>query len=160
MIFITLGSQDRAFPRILRAVETQINKGVIKEEVIAQIGSTDFKSDKMKIIKLTKSFDEYMDYIERASLIITHGGVGSILDGITHNKKVIAIPRLKKYGENTNDHQIQIIEKFSEEKYIIGIDNVSGLGKAIKKSKNFKPKPYKRDNSKMLKTIENFIDNI
>lgn len=47
--------------------------------------------------------------IDEADLIITHGGVGSVISSVKMWKKEIASPRLAKYGEHTNDHQLQII---------------------------------------------------
>ena len=94
----------------------------------------------------------------QAALIITHGGVGSILLSITKGKKVIAIPRLHKYQEHVNDHQKEIVELFNEKGYIIGIQEVEDLEQAIQRSKEFKPKKYEQDNSKMLQLIEDFIE--
>ena len=62
--------------------------------------------------------------MSKASFIITHGGVGSIISSLKLNKKVIAVPRLSKYNEHVNDHQLQIIEDFDKQGYIIGTKNV------------------------------------
>ena len=158
MIFITLGSQDKPFPRLIDEVELLLKTKKINEEVIAQIGPTKYDGELINAFKMAKDFKELQDYIDKANLVITHGGVGSILDAISRGKKVIAIPRLKKYKESANDHQEQIIKKLNDEKYIIGIYNVKDLEEAIKYSKNFVPKRYIKDNRKMLKIIEDFID--
>ena len=50
MILVTLGTQDKEFPRLIQAVEKQIELGNIKDEVIVQAGSTKYKSNKMKIV--------------------------------------------------------------------------------------------------------------
>ena len=55
--------------------------------------------------------DKFSELISQCDILITHGGVGSILTGLNNNKKVIAAPRLKKYNEHQNDHQLEIIEK-------------------------------------------------
>ena len=113
----------------------------------------------MKIIDLM-SKEELAEYQDKASLIITHGGVGSIISSIEKGKKVIAVPRKHEYGEHVNNHQIQIIKDFTDKGYIIGIKNVEDLHDAIIKSKTFVPVKYQPNNSKMLKIIENFIENI
>ena len=96
MIFVTLGTQDKGFPRLLEAIDKQIKKGNIKEKVIVQAGLTEYESDNMEIFDLVpqKDFDKYVD---EASLIITHGGAGSILTAVKKGKKVIAAARLSKY---------------------------------------------------------------
>ena len=101
--------------------------------------------------------DELSKLIDQADLIITHGGVGSIISSIKKGKKVIAVPRLEKYKEHVNDHQKDIVETFNQSGYIIGIENVEQLGEALDKVESFIPKKYISDNSKMLKIIEDFI---
>ena len=66
----------------------------------------------MKIFDLIP-MDEFDEMIKKCDLLITHGGVGSIITGLKNNKKVIAAARLSKYNEHVNDHQLQIIDNFS-----------------------------------------------
>ncbi len=156
MIFITVGSQ-LTFDRLLKAVDKEIEAGNIKDQVIVQGGKTKFKSKNMKIIKFLE-LDEFDKYIKDADLIISHGGVGSIIDALKYNKTVIATPRLKKYKEALNDHQIQIIENFGIEGYIIPLLDLKELDLALEKAKTFKPKKYKSNTSNMVKLIEDYID--
>ena len=96
-------------------------------------------------------------YQEEANYIITHGGVGSIIESLKKGKKVIAIPRKQKYGEHVNDHQIDIVQTFNEKGYLIGLNDVEELKDAIRKIDDFKPRKYEQNNELMLKTIEDFI---
>ncbi len=157
MIFVTLGTQDKSFQRLLKEVEKEIENGTIQEKVIVQAGYTKYKSDKMEIFD-SISKDEFEDYIKKASLVITHGGVGSILTALEAGKKVIAVPRLKKYKEHTNDHQEQIVKEFTEQGYILGIDDVSSLHQVLKKSKQFKPKKYVSNKQNFQKIITDYIE--
>ena len=159
MILVALGTQDKPFPRLLKEVENQIKKGNIKDEVIVQAGCTKFKSKHMKIFDLIP-LEEFDKLISKWDLLITHGGVGTIVGALKQNKKVIAVARLKKYGEHTNDHQIQIINNFTKEKYILGLTDFDSLDGIIKESEKFKPKKLKIRAHNMTKIIENFIDNI
>lgn len=158
MILVTLGTQNNSFHRLLEEVQKNIDNGNIKEEVIVQNGYTKFDSKQMKLIKEIPQ-DEFNKLIDQANLVITHGGVGSIITAITKGKKVIAIPRLKKYNEHVNDHQIEIIDSFNEKGYIIGIHSVEELGKALEEAKNFKPQKYVKNTGNILKLVEDFIDN-
>ena len=112
-------------------VERLIEIGKIKDEVIAQVGNTKFKSNKMKIIEFTDP-KEMNDLIEKADYIITHGGVGTIIDGINLGKKIIAVPRLSQYKEHVNDHQLQIIDNFSENGFVIGTRRCGGNRSSFK----------------------------
>lgn len=159
MILITLGTQDKPFYRLLEAVQKQLDNKVINEEVIVQAGcSSDFKSKDMKIFDLIP-MDEFDKMIEKCDILITHGGVGSIITGLKNNKKVIAAARLEKYKEHVNDHQLQIIENFSNSGYILPLDNFDDLDKVLNKIKKFKPKKYKSNTSNFIKLLRNEINN-
>lgn len=158
MIFVTLGTQDKPFPRLLEKIEEQIKKGNIKEEVIVQAGYTKFESKYMKILGMIP-MEEYNEYMKKCDLLITHGGVGSIFDALKLGKKIIGCPRLKKYGEHLNDHQIQLIESFHEKGYLLAYNEEDDLAEILKKVKKMKPIKYKSNNQKMLDIITNFIEN-
>ncbi len=157
MILVTLGTQDKSFERLLKAVDKEIEKGNIKDKVLVQAGYTKYKSKNMEIFK-SVSNDRLEELMDEASLIITHGGVGSILTALKHHKKVIATPRLSKYNEHTNDHQKQIIEEFGRLGYIIPLKDLTKLDKMIIKSKTFKPKEFKSNNENFKKLITNYIE--
>lgn len=157
MILVLLGTQNNSFYRLLEEIEKNIQDGTINEEVIVQAGYTRYESKSMKIFDLITK-EEIEKLQEKANLIITHGGVGSIISSIEKGKKVIAVPRLHEYEEHVNNHQIQIVKDFNDKGYIIGIEKVSELKQAIIKSKEFNPKKYEQNNKLMIKIIEDFIN--
>ena len=157
MILVTLGTQDKTFVRLLEKIDQLINNGLIKDKVIVQAGFTKYNSENMEIFDLIPQ-DEFNDLMDKADIIITHGGVGNIISALEKNKKVIAVPRLAKYGEHINDHQTQIIAKFNALGYIIGLQDVDELDDAVKQIKKFKPQKFVHDNSKMLNLVSKLID--
>ena len=157
MIFVTLGTQDKEFPRLIEEIDRLIENKTIKEEVIVQAGCTKYESKNLKIFDLI-SHDEFEKLVSECSLLITHGGVGSILTGIKRGKIVIAVPRLKKYKEHESDHQIQIINEFNKKGYIIGLKGVEDLESALKKAKVFKPNEFQSNNSIFINKIEDYIE--
>ncbi|MBQ3142535.1 MAG: exopolysaccharide biosynthesis protein [Bacilli bacterium] len=156
MILVLLGTQDKSFERLLKSVDEEIKKGNIKEKVIAQVGHTKYESKNIEMFDLIPR-DEMDKLIDEASLIITHGGVGFITDSIIKGKKIIASPRLKKYEEHTNDHQLQIIKEFSDLGYLLPYYENDSLEEILNKIKKFKPKKYKKNN-KIVHIIEDFIN--
>ena len=156
MVFVSLGTQDKEFPRLLHLVEDLIDKGIIKEEVIAQIGQTKYESNKIKLVKFLNK-EELLNYITKSKYVITHGGVGTILDSLNLNKKVIAVARLKKFKEHVNDHQLEIIREFSKMNLII--DGSNNLCDAIKKIDKFTPNKYHSNNDNFVNLIKDYIDN-
>ena len=157
MILVTLGTQDKEFTRLLKAIDREIKKGVIKDKVVVQAGCTKYESENMEMFDLIPA-NEFDEYIKKADLIITHGGAGSILTGVKHNKKIIAAARLAKYKEHTNDHQKQIISEFSEQGYILELKDFNKLGKLIEKSKTFKPKKFVSNTENMMKLVSDYIE--
>ena len=157
MILVLLGTQNNSFHRLLEEIDNLIKKGIIKEEVIVQAGYTKYETQNMEQFDLIDS-KQLEELQQKARIIITHGGVGSIISSIKKGKKVIAVPRLHKYGEHVNDHQKEIVETYNKKGYIIGVKGVGGLEKALTKVKDFEPKPLQSNNQKMLNLISDFID--
>ncbi len=158
MILVMLGTQNNSFHRLLEEIDKLIKNGQIKENVVVQAGYTKYESTNMKIFDFISS-DELNKLEQQADCIITHGGVGSIIGSIEKNKKVIAVPRLKQYGEHVNDHQLDIVQSFDKLGYIIGITDVSQLGDALQQIETFEPKKYIQNTGKIISIVQDFIDN-
>lgn len=160
MILVLLGTQNNNFHRLLDEIENNINEGNIKDEVIVQAGFTKYTSKKMKVFNMMPQ-EELNELVQKADLIITHAGVGSIEMALQNNKKVITVPRLKKYGEHVNNHQIEIEQEFNKRGWVIGIDDVSDLGTALNKSKKFVPVKYENSkDKKLVNIIKTYIDKL
>jgi len=156
MILVLLGTQTHSFIRLLDEVEDCIKKGIIKDKVIAQYGNTKFSSNYIELFDFIP-IEDFNNLVQEADLIITHGGVGSIINGIKTGKKVIAVPRLSEFNEHVNNHQTQIVDTFNKLGLIKGILDVTLLPDAIKDIDNFIPVPYISNNKGMLKIISDYI---
>ena len=159
MIFVTLGTNDESFERLLKTIDKAIDNKVIKDKVIVQAGCTKYESKNMEIFSLIPK-DKFEELVEQCDFLITHGGVGSILTGLNKNKKVIAVPRLAKFKEHGNDHQLQIVENFGKMGYIIPVNKMEDLEDAIKNIKKFKPNKFISNTKNFIKIIEDYIDNL
>lgn len=137
MIFVTVGTQPNGFLRCLVEVERLIEKYNITEEVIAQIGNTDFKTDKFKTVRFTGE-NEFKELIKNSSVVITHVGSGAIFNSIKAGKKVIAMARLHDFNEMADNHQTELVKKLSEGGYII--DGTYSLVEAWPKLEGFVPR--------------------
>ena len=157
MIFITLGSQKFQFNRLLRTVDELIEKSVIAEGVFAQIGYSDY-IPKHYEYKRFLDRDEFSVQENKCDILITHGGTGAIIGAVKAGKKVIAIPRLAKYGEHVDDHQIQLIAQFKEQNLICGLNDVSELEEEIKHVKERVFDTYQSNTKMIIESIERFIE--
>ena len=158
MTLVILGTQDKTFERLIAKIEEEVDKGKLTD-VIVQAGNTKYTSKKMKIFDFIP-MNKFNKFLSETDLVITHGGVGTIINALEQNKKVIAVPRLSKYKEHVNDHQLEIVSEFDKLGYIIGCPDLDKLDECLEKVKKFKPKKYVSNNSKLIKIIEDYIDNL
>lgn len=157
MIFVTLGTQDKQFRRLLD-VALALS---CDEKVVIQYGST--KPDEAVIENLEKNFEihqylsneEFDKYMKEARVIVTHAGVGTIIEGLKLGKMMIVAARLKKYKEHVNDHQLQILDTFEKEGYILRLDDFSKLSELLKE--NFKPKKFTSNKNNFNENLEEEI---
>lgn len=155
MIFVTVGTFKMQFNRLLRVVES-LN---LRDEIIIQSGYNEFLSNKYKVKKFMNK-DEFRCNLINADIVICHGGVGSILEALRLNKKIIAIPRLAKYNEHVDDHQVEIVKKLTHEKYILSSIDEKELPILIEKIKDFNPDSYYSSITEFINILDNYIENL
>ena len=152
MIFVTLGSQKFQFNRLLKAVDELDTD----EEIFAQIGYSDYKPQNYKYKEFLDR-EEFAAWEEKADIVITHGGTGAIIGAVKKGKKVIAVPRLVRYGEHVDDHQIQLIKQFKDLNLIYACMD-GDLQKALEVVKNTTYNEYKSNKDTIIKSLEDFIE--
>lgn len=159
MILVTLGTRAFQFDRLLNKLDQLCKNGVITEPLVVQSVKCNIHYDTFNC-KQYFSGEEMHDLMVKSSLIITHGGTGTITDALKLGKKVIGVPRLSKFHEHIDDHQVELIGYFSEQKLIIGIKDVEELEQAILSSKTFEPIRFESGNDKIKDIIKNFLKSI
>lgn len=137
MIFLTIGTLH-PFDRLIKTVDTLVGTGRITQPVIGQIGSGNYKPEHFQACEVLdkKTFDEHM---EKAEMIISHAGMGSIITAITLKKPMIIMPRLKKYREHVNDHQLDTALKFQELGIVLVANDEAEMIEKIAMVSDFKP---------------------
>ena len=157
MIFCIVGSQKFQFDRLIRTLDAIAEKGVLKDEVIAQIGSCNYEPKHLKWQRFLNK-DEFDRHISECDLLITHAGEGSVMTGLLMGKKVIAVPRYKRYGEHVSDHQLQIARAMEKQKCLINVENTDDLEHVLKNLDSYELLPYKSAQAQIIKLISDFID--
>lgn len=156
MIFITLGSQKFQFNRLLKAVDELIENKVIAEDVFAQTGYSDYEPKNYKF----KNFldrAEFSELTDKSDIVITHGGTGAIIGAVKKGKKVIAVPRLKEFGEHVDNHQRQLVGQFADMNLICKCENCDELAEAMDYVRNNTFMSYESNTSVIINSIEEFI---
>ncbi|RJW76697.1 MULTISPECIES: PssE/Cps14G family polysaccharide biosynthesis glycosyltransferase [Coprococcus] len=159
-IFITLGSQKFQFNRLLKAVDELCEKEIVDAAgVFAQIGYSDYLPRKYSYKKFLDR-DEFSKEMGKADIVITHGGTGAIIGAVKKGKKVIAVPRLVKYGEHVDDHQLQLIKQFDELNLICPCRDTNKLSDALDTVQKASYNGYESNTSNIISSIEEYIKGI
>lgn len=159
MIFVTLGSQKFQFNRLLAELDRLIETGVIQEEVMAQIGASTYEPRNYRFMKFIDR-DRFSAFLSEADVVITHGGTGVIIEAVKKGKKVIAVPRLAKYGEHVDDHQLQLLHQFDELGMICACYDIDRLEDCVKGIKERSFRPYTSNTHVIIQSIEEFLSSI
>lgn len=131
MIFVTVGTHEQPYDRLVKAVDDLKKNGIIKEEVFIQTGFSTYEPKYCQWSKLI-SHQEMKKNIEDARIVITHGGPASFIMPLQIGKTPIVVPRQCKFNEHVNDHQVEFTRNVANEmKTIISVENIENLGNVI-----------------------------
>lgn len=107
MIYVTLGTMFLDFPRLIRAMDAVAESG--GEDVVMQLGLSRTIPRYARYFDF-KPHDEVIELQRGARVIVAHAGIGTTLDALRVQRPLIVVPRLKRYGEHMNDHQVDLAE--------------------------------------------------
>ena len=157
MIFLILGTQKFQLNRLLKEVDSLCEAGVICESVYAQKGHSDYLP---QFYEFTDFLDKqsFNREIERSSLVITHSGVGGIISALEFRKPIIVYPRLSKYKEHIDDHQLEIAETFRKKNYVLCCNEKDDLGALIKEARNHFFAQYKSSTDNIINIVKEFLE--
>lgn len=156
MIFITLGSQKFQFNRLLRAVDELVANGTITDEVFAQTGACTYIPEHFPSQPYLDTA-EFKDTIRRSNIVITHGGTGAIVNAVKLSKKVIVVPRLKRYGEHVDNHQLQIMRTFADLNIILPCIDTDMLPQKLAAAEYMTFRPYQSNTHTIIDSLDAYI---
>lgn len=127
MIFVTVGTHEQPFNRLLKYVDKLKEENIITEDVIMQTGFSTYVPKNCEYKKLFP-YDEMIENVKKARIVITHGGPSSFIMPLQEGKIPIVVPRQKKYEEHVNDHQVEFAKAVAErQKNIIVVTDIEVL---------------------------------
>ncbi len=137
VIFLTVGTQF-PFDRLIEAVDEAVGDSGRGERVFAQVGASSYHPKNFEAVpSLEKTlFDKHFN---EADSIISHAGMGTITMAMESQKPLLVMPRLRKYGEVVNDHQVAIARKFEELGYLLVAYEAEDLPAKMEELKSFVP---------------------
>lgn len=151
-VFVTLGSQKFQFNRLIESVDSFAEKNK-NYDIFIQYGYSNFHFRHCKGVAFTDR-DKFNALVSECDILITHAGTGAILSGLRNGKKVIAFPRLKKYGEHVDNHQIEIFKVFLDKQYLLGSFDTRDLESLIFESNNFSFRKFVSNTDKFITSLK------
>jgi beta-1,4-N-acetylglucosaminyltransferase len=158
MIFVTVGTIF-PFERLLRAVDGACDGGLINEEIYAQIGDSRYKPRNFKYAASVPK-DEFDRCLAKASFVIGHAGMGTITAALENNKPLLVMPRLKKFDEHVNDHQVGIAKRFEQAGLLVAAYDADELAACLVKLRTFVPKKRECATEAVVERIARFLQEI
>lgn len=156
MIFVTVGTHEQSFNRLIKYIDILRKNEIIQEEVFIQTGYSSYEPNHC-IWKKMLPYDEMQEKIQNARIVITHGGPASFIMPIRYGKIPIVVPRQKKYDEHVNDHQVDFVSKvYNEFKNIIIIKDINDLDEILIEYDNIVKSISHKMQSNNRKFNENF----
>jgi UDP-N-acetylglucosamine transferase subunit ALG13 len=156
MIFVVLGTWEMPFTRPLVEIDDAIRRGVIAEPVIVQSGKTVFDSTRMELVPFFGK-EELEQMYERAALVICQAGVGSIMLGLRKQKKIISIARLSEFDEHIDDHQLEILNVFTQTGAVLPWSGRGDLDEVIGRVADFTSAGYPFAEERISGEILNYL---
>ncbi|MES9692915.1 glycosyltransferase [Bacillus toyonensis] len=160
MIFVTVGTHEQQFNRLVKGMDELILDNVIMEKVFIQKGYSNYDPEFCES-KGLMDYDEMINKTKEASIVITHGGPGSIMLALSMGKIPIVFPRNPEYEEHVDNHQILFTKRLEEEKKIIAVYKKEDLKEVIlnyaAKVKELKQFTTNNNKEKFVEKLEDIV---
>ncbi|HCO96274.1 MAG TPA: glycosyl transferase family 28 [Phycisphaerales bacterium] len=158
MIFLIVGTQF-PFDRLVKAVDEVAGKNGFDERIVAQIGDSSYRPENFDAVPSVEKalFDRYF---AEADSIISHAGMGTITMALDHRKPLLVMPRLKKYGEVVNDHQLALAGKFEQLGYLLVACQAEDVPGKMEQLKSFVPQKRQPSAEVVAARISTFLNEL
>lgn len=142
MILVLTGTQEIPFRRLVDGIISFASESTCEQEFVIQAGSVVVKSAPNFEVFDYCAHDKLMKLVADADFIVTHAGTGSIISGLRLGKKVIVMPRMKKFFEHNDDHQTEIAKLFLSSGFVLVWEEGEEFSSVLQRLKEFSPKEY------------------
>ena len=131
MIFVTVGTHEQPFNRLIKKIDELKERGIIQEDVIIQTGFSTYEPKHCQWSKLIP-YQQMLRNVADARIVITHGGPASFIMPLQIGKTPIVVPRQHQFNEHVNDHQVEFARNVEKRMgTIILVEDIEELGDVI-----------------------------
>lgn len=155
LLFATVGA-TLPFERLVDAVATLKARGDIPEDVVIQTGIGGDQPQGLTAVE-TLSFGEIQSLLRDASIVICHGGTGSLITALREGCRVIAMPRLMEKGEHYDNHQAEITNAFAARGLISLANSTEALARALVEARARKPVLATTDPAELIEYLRQVL---
>ena len=163
MIFVTVGTHEQQFNRLVKYIDELKGSGKIEEDVVIQTGYSTYEPVNCQWSKFF-TYDEMNDYVSRARIIITHGGPSSFIAALQVGKIPIVVPRQTEFDEHVNNHQVDFCEAVQKRHgNILVVKDIIQLGNTIKQYDELvdaMPTNIKSNNAEFCHELERIVGEV
>lgn len=152
LLFVTVGA-TLPFDRIIETVAALKQKGIISQQVIAQVGIGGIKPDGLQCHE-TMALSEMIHMCKRADFVVCHGGTGSLITALREHCRVIAMPRLFELGEHYDNHQAEITAAFQQRGLLRSVRTEDELHDAIDDLRSVTPVSATTDPKALIEWLD------
>ncbi len=129
MIFVTVGTHEQPFDRLLREIDRLAAEGRLSDPVFCQAGYSSYQP--MVPSRSMLPYGEMQERSGSAKVVVSHGGPGSILPVLAANRPLVLVPRQRRFGEHVDDHQVAFCQRLGRERGLPVVLEIGDLEAAI-----------------------------
>lgn len=166
MIFVTVGTHEQPFNRLIKEVDDLVQKKIINEKVIIQYGYSTYNAKNCEMHKWM-TFEQMQEAFAKARIVITHGGPSSFIEALRMKKIPIVVPRQHEFNEHINNHQVDFVRLVADKmNNVIPIYQINDLkdvivsyNKIIEQKQDIKLSNNEKFNIAIEKLVEEMFKN-
>jgi UDP-N-acetylglucosamine transferase subunit ALG13 len=151
VIFVTVGTNEARFDRLLESLENL----PARVELFVQRGPSSICPTGATCTDYL-TFDEMVETMQRAEVVVMHAGVGSVLTALLNGIRPIVVPRLHRFGEAVDDHQLEFGRRAGTGGLVTLVEDTAGLAQAIERQRESPPPPPLPD-ERLLADLRSYL---
>lgn len=163
MIFVTVGTHEQPFNRLIEYIDRLKKQGIIDDDVIMQTGYSTYEPKFCEWSKLYP-YQKMVELVEKADIVITHGGPSSFIMSLQVGKVPIVVPRQLQFNEHVNNHQVEFSKAVAgRQGNIIVVENIEDLKETILNYSNIiksMPAEMKSNNARFNSELEKIVEDV
>ncbi len=157
MILVLTGFHPVPFDRLISAMDEIA--GQIEEEVVIQCGESKIEIKHAKYMKYA-GFKDNEELIKSARIVVSHAGVGTILDCKRLHRKLAVVPRRMELGESYDDHQYEIAETLGGKHRVMVAENIEDLRRYVDEAGNIAEAGVSSERARLIASLRRLTERI